>query len=364
MQAAEIPDKFPVAFASSAESGDIRPIPETTADPTAASLVGGFPPDTFTAIGAGGSPPDGRDFNGLLLQITQWNQWQQAGAPVGYDSTFSTSIGGYPKGAVLSSATFGQFWLSTIDDNATDPDSGGAGWARLTMASPSLNATTLRGAGSSGGKTAGWTIDQLTAATALNGIPYFGSGLSLNFNGAATGANGMDTGALPTAADFAIYAIYNPTTGDWATLGTTACNGPIYTGSNIPAGYAASALIFAGVTAGGNVQAFYQIGRQIFLINQTVLAGGGSPTFASVSLVTCVPVAAKMVDGNLACSLPNATLDVAAATSGLGLRQFSTNGGTNSASAGFSFVPMITPQTIYYKIDTGVAGISIESYVI
>ncbi len=59
-------------------------------------------------------------------------QWQAAGNYVPYDATFSTAIGGYPMGAVLTSTTLGVFWQSTAENNTTDPDGGSpANWARV-----------------------------------------------------------------------------------------------------------------------------------------------------------------------------------------------------------------------------------------
>ncbi len=82
MLAADIPTKFNIPFADNAGGAFIRPIPEASQigiEAGAASLNDGFPPDTFTPVSAGGTPPFGRDFNGLLNQITAWNRWQNAG---------------------------------------------------------------------------------------------------------------------------------------------------------------------------------------------------------------------------------------------------------------------------------------------
>jgi len=131
MQASQIPVKFPIPFAADAGSGFIRPIPvasQITITPGAASLTDGFPPLNFLAEGSGGIPPFGQDENGILNQITAWSQWQNAGAAVTYDSSFSTAISGYPKGSLLYAAAGGFWWLSTVDNNVTDPDTGGAGW--------------------------------------------------------------------------------------------------------------------------------------------------------------------------------------------------------------------------------------------
>lgn len=140
MQSSDIPNKSAKVFAQSATGSFVRAIPQTTADPAAASFDVGFPPQTFTDQGAGGTPPDGRDFNGILNFLSAWARWQATGAPVGYDSTFQTDIGGYPKGAVVASATtLGVFWLSTVENNLTNPDTGGAGWRRHALAGGVIN---------------------------------------------------------------------------------------------------------------------------------------------------------------------------------------------------------------------------------
>lgn len=129
----DFPSRFKIPFANGAGGSYVRAIPDTSADPVAASLQLGFPPDTFTPLTGGGTPPDGKDFNGILKQLTQWARWQAAGGPNFYDSTFSTAVGGYPSGAALGSVvTPGLFWVSTANNNTTDPDGGSpANWEPL-----------------------------------------------------------------------------------------------------------------------------------------------------------------------------------------------------------------------------------------
>lgn len=133
MQASDIPDKFQVPFGVNAGVGFIRAIPlAPTGETGAASLDTGFPPDCFVD----GGYPFGQDFNGVLLQSTGWDRWQSAGAAIPYDATFQGQIGGYPKGAIVESVTApGWFYLSTTDDNVTNPDASGAGW-RLFCPAP------------------------------------------------------------------------------------------------------------------------------------------------------------------------------------------------------------------------------------
>ncbi len=137
MKFSDIPLKFQIPFANSAESGYIRAIPQASqigVTNGAASLTDGFPPLTFLPVGSGGVPPFGQDFNGILNEITQWIQWQNAGGLVTYDATFSTAIGGYPKNALLSGTALGVIWFNTIDNNTANPDSAGAGWLNVPTA--------------------------------------------------------------------------------------------------------------------------------------------------------------------------------------------------------------------------------------
>ncbi len=134
MKISALPTKFAVPFGASASPSYIRAIPQASQIGIvngAASLTDGFPPLNFLPVGSGGVPPFGQDMNGILKQITQWSQWQNAGGLVPYDAAFSTAIGGYPKSALLAGATVGVVWLSTADDNTSDPDTGGANWINI-----------------------------------------------------------------------------------------------------------------------------------------------------------------------------------------------------------------------------------------
>lgn len=129
MQQSNVPSKSPIVFGASATGTYIRTVPQTTADPAAASFTLGFPPQTFTDEGAGGTPPDGRDFNGILNHLSAWCRWFMAGGTAPYDSSFQTAVGGYPRNAIVGSLTNpGRSWRSLVDNNTTNPDSGGANW--------------------------------------------------------------------------------------------------------------------------------------------------------------------------------------------------------------------------------------------
>ena len=125
-----LPTKVPTTWGTTAGTTySTCPIPIPTQSGGRASWTTGFPPVTFQPQASGGVPPDGRDFNGVLCQLSQWARWYNAGGPLPYDPTFQSAIGGYPKGSIIpSGTTFGLYWLSTADNNLSDPDTGGANW--------------------------------------------------------------------------------------------------------------------------------------------------------------------------------------------------------------------------------------------
>lgn len=132
LEQASSPQKFPIAWGASAGTAYVRSIPTPSqigVQNCAASLTDGFPPLTFVPASGGGCPPFGQDFNGILRQLSQWSQWGQAGGPVYYDSAFASAINGYPSGArLLSTIVPGTVWVSTADNNTSNPDAGGSGW--------------------------------------------------------------------------------------------------------------------------------------------------------------------------------------------------------------------------------------------
>ena len=262
MQDSGIPAKFPIPFANSAGSGFIRPIPQASQigiQNGAASLTDGFPPNCFAPIAGGGSWPFGQDFNGLLKQITQWLQWMQAGGPIQWDSTFSAAIGGYPNGAVVASATTaGLWWRSAVDNNTTNPDTGGAGWVNA-YAGRLLNIQTITSTGTYA-PTAGTNsiVMDLQAAGGAGG----GSPATDGTHVAAAGGGG--------AGARAISRILSGFSGVTITLGAAG------SGSSGGDGGSASASTFGGLVSvpGGNG------GTAGTATNATFGSGGGAATAA------------------------------------------------------------------------------------
>lgn len=189
MLASSIPPKLPIPWAKNAGGSFIRTIPTASQigiQNGAASLNDGFVPDNFLPTASGGVPPFGQDMNGILNWATEILQWTQAGGPWPYDATFSGLIGGYPSGAIVSSAVVpGKQWISLVDNNTTNPDtSSSSGWAtppgQLPSGTPvasfsstvpsgfvAANALTI-GDGSSGANTASATMLFLFAAIWLD----------------------------------------------------------------------------------------------------------------------------------------------------------------------------------------------------
>lgn len=90
----------------------------------------GFPAINMTPKEAGGIPPFGQDFNGVLYEITNILRYMQAGGAQTYNATLSTAIGGYPKGATVIGTDGVSEYRSLIDSNTSNPNSGGSDWAK------------------------------------------------------------------------------------------------------------------------------------------------------------------------------------------------------------------------------------------
>ncbi len=128
MQSTDQPDQVQIPFAN---TGTKRPIPvpsQIGITDGAASFTDGFPPKTFLPLAVGGIPPAGADFNGILFDITQIQQWQSAGGMFKFNSIFAAAIGGYPLGARIMSDTGAIVYINGTENNSTNPNTGGAGW--------------------------------------------------------------------------------------------------------------------------------------------------------------------------------------------------------------------------------------------
>lgn len=123
------PSNYPLPFAN---SGTKNTIPTPATGTGKASFTEGFPTVTMLPLTAGGVPPEGKDFNGILYDITTHTVWVNAGGQYQFDATLSTAIDGYPKGMVLQNNAGTASYVSAVDNNTTDfnatPSSIGSLW--------------------------------------------------------------------------------------------------------------------------------------------------------------------------------------------------------------------------------------------
>jgi len=145
-----------IPFAGNAGASYINTIPDASQIGTtdgAASYNDGFPPLTMIQKAAGGVPPDGKDFNGIFLDLSKGVRWHMLGGAYQYDSTFATDSSGYPLGARVLNAAGDGYWLNQVDGNTADPSTGSGwvpdsqyGYTAVTMTSSNVTLTQTQAA--------------------------------------------------------------------------------------------------------------------------------------------------------------------------------------------------------------------------
>lgn len=127
------PPVIPEPFAQNAGPDFIQnPIPETTGSAGRASYDQGWPAQTMQPVVAGGVPPWGQDFNGLMFAVTAQLYFLQSGQRWPFNADVATAIGGYPFGAIVAMADGTGEWISTGDANSGNPDTGAPFWAPIS----------------------------------------------------------------------------------------------------------------------------------------------------------------------------------------------------------------------------------------
>lgn len=135
------PPRITEAFGVNADVGTITlPIPLTTPTSGAASFDKGFTSVNMTPEVAGGVPPFGQDFNGILYMLSSMAAYQQAGQPFLFDATIAAAISGYKAGTILGMADGEGVWVNQVDGNTSDPDndSVAVNWAPITVSGEAL----------------------------------------------------------------------------------------------------------------------------------------------------------------------------------------------------------------------------------
>lgn len=129
------PDLIIVPFASSAPAANVDAIPISLSPsdpPQAASYSQGFPQVTMTPLAAGGIPPRGQSFNGVLQDITEHLVFMGHGGQYRWSAAYVAAKGGYDAGDVLQSNDGQTAYVSLINNNTTNfntnPGSIGTAW--------------------------------------------------------------------------------------------------------------------------------------------------------------------------------------------------------------------------------------------
>lgn len=379
MQSSNQPVKIELPFANSGAKQTIPVASQISIEDARASFTDGFPPLTRIPLSAGGKPPFGTDMNGILFGVTAIQQWQSAGGAFKYDAAFASSVGGYPRGALLLKADTTGFWQSTVENNASNPDTGGAGWIAAFPSGTTGQSLGLKMSIATASASATMTADEIIVSTSLGGHTYKIPSFNKTINLALVGVGGMDVGAAPSSGYVAIYAIYNPAT---ATSGLLAVNATAsvapkaYGGANMPAGYTASGLVSVWPTNGsGQLVIGIQIGREIGIATNTVLSTSTQQaSLTSFSVAAALPrnavscrgdftVGSSIASSGASCVICGTPFEVGrvanSATS-------STSGATTVSS--YPHIPILTAQTLYYRASTSsgtlVMVINISAYTI
>lgn len=227
--------------------------------------------------------------------------------------------------------------------------------------------------------TATFSADELIVEDS-GGRQYRVTSFSKAINLATTGAGGMDKGVVPATGFVALYAIYNPTT-DMSSLlavNATSVDAPeIYSGSSLPPGYTASALVSVWGISESKFKAGTQHGRVINVDRQTAITTTATiNTLTELSIAAIVPKNARKVSGY---GSIYATAGGGAQSGGLIIDVASTNSGVGYVSIGgyvgnygigvygqFAELLLSTPQSIFYDVNpngTSITGFSASLFI-
>ncbi|PXW23418.1 hypothetical protein [Paraburkholderia caballeronis] len=217
------------------------------------------------------------------------------------------------------------------------------------------------------------SADEIIVESALGGLRYCLSSFSKTINVSTTGAGGMDTGSAPASGFVAIYAILNPSSGATALLATdaTSAKAPeVYGGTHMPTGYTASALVSVWpTTSGGLFGNGFQTNRTIFPQPSQIISTSvqqTSPTLLSIaSIAPKNAKTASFIIGIQSSASGSGSVNLNGDSGGTYGSYLSFNG-SNGSNVTSADIPLITPQTIYYKaqISSGTMtfGLNISSY--
>ncbi|EME3603704.1 hypothetical protein ACROQ8_004756 [Yersinia enterocolitica] len=215
----------------------------------------------------------------------------------------------------------------------------------------------------SASSTATFTADELIVQTALGGLQYKLSSFSKTINLATTGVGGMDTGTVPANGFVALYAIYNPITQISALLAVNASSvvaPEVYGGSNMPAGYTASALVSVLPTSSSQLAPVIQQGRRVSIVGASILSGSGAPSSLAALAITVIPLNTTLIRMSATVGIiandTTGVLEVAASAALVGAKRISLGaagtGGTLSTTSYMEMPVADNSRNIYWRVQS------------
>jgi hypothetical protein len=220
----------------------------------------------MTNPSAGGVPPAGADFNGILKYITGFQSWVNAGGQFAFNATLAASIGGYPVGAVLQLNGGMGCVVSTVNGNSNDPNSVMTGWLPYGGVFPA--GQVLVGSGTGTVSTSGLTFSTTT-------------GLSVNQSSTLTGSYAISCNqtVTPIAPASTSIAAFNA---DSTYAGTQNSTGSVYAASLVATNSATAGTVASVICI--QVSAVHTgAGTTTALQGLNVSAGKTAGTVTSVS---------------------------------------------------------------------------------
>lgn len=180
---------IPAPFAVNGIKNTIQKSRQTGQDPQDATWLTGWEGITFTPIEAGGKPPKGQDFNGIFNALSQNAVHVQNGGRYKFSPDVIANYGGYTKDAIIQSDDGSREFISLVDSNTVNPNSGLANvWAiyagsgsvpaatsttaGVTRVINSLNSTEIAAALSAA---QGKVLNDILDIIAYSPIPYYGT---------------------------------------------------------------------------------------------------------------------------------------------------------------------------------------------
>ncbi|MGM3172346.1 phage tail protein [Dickeya chrysanthemi] len=145
-----------------------------------------------------------------------------------------------------------------------------------------------------------YTADEIIVGTALGGNQYRIGLFRQTIDLAKNGVGGMDTGTVPDEGFVGIYAIYNPvtmTSGLLAVNATSVKLPEIYSGTNMPDGYTASALLTVVPVNAGKFTVLSVFGREVHTPARQLYSTSQTSLGVDVPVSGVIPLNARTMSG-------------------------------------------------------------------